>query len=326
MRITHAAPLLAALTAAVLTSFSASALASDYPNRPIKLILGYTPGGAADAAARSITPQLSERLGQSVVIEYKAGAGGAIAAEAAMRADPDGYTLHLIDSGSMVVLPNIRKINFDPIKSFTPIGTAAAGGLVLAVHPSLPAKTLPEFIELLKQSPDKYSYATSGVGGGGHVAAEQFKIDTSLTMQHVAYRGGGPAMADLMGGQILIGMSTLAPAIAQIKGGKINALGVTSRNRAAALPDVPTIAEQGYGDFEALNWYALVGPAGLPDEIVTKLNTALGQTLASEKVQVVLREQGLDVVPDTPAQLTERVRTDLAKWEKVVKTADIKAE
>ncbi|OZI71866.1 Bug family tripartite tricarboxylate transporter substrate binding protein [Bordetella genomosp. 12] len=325
MRVKHVFPLLTALAATAMACLPAGASAA-YPDRPIKLLVGYTPGGAADAAARSITPLMSELLGQSVVVEYKPGAGGAIAAEATMRAEPDGYTLHLIDSGAMVVLPHIRKTNFDPLKSFKPIGTAAAGGLVLAVHPSLPAKTLPEFIALLRKSPDQYSYATSGVGGGGHVAAEQFKIETGLGMQHVAYRGGGPAMADLMGGQISVGMSTLAPAIPQIKANKIRALGVTSLNRASALPDVPTIAEQGYPGFEALNWYALVGPAGLPDDIVAKLNQVLAQTLASQKVQDLLREQGLDAVPDSPAQLTERVRADLDKWGKVIKTADIKAE
>lgn len=301
-------------------------MASNYPNKPIRLLLGYTPGGAADAVARSITPKLSEILGQSVVVDYKAGAGGAIAADNAVRATPDGYTLHLIDSGTMVVLPNIRSVGFDSLSSFSPIGMAAAGGLVLAAHPSLPATTLPELITLLKDKPEEYSYATSGVGGGGHVAAEQLKIATGMSVQHVAYRGGGPAMSDLMGGQISLGMSTMAPAIPQIRSGTIRALGVTSLSRSAALPDVPTIAEQGVDGFEALNWYAFVGPAGLPQEVVDTFGKALKETLADEQVQKALHEQGLEAIPGTPDALMQTVRADLDKWKTVVDTAAIKAE
>lgn len=318
--------LAAALAAALSLAGAPQAHAAGYPDRPIRLLLGYTPGGAADAVARAITPRMSELLGQSVVVEYKSGAGGAIAAEATARAEPDGYTLYLIDSGTMVVLPHIRKINFDPVSSFTPVGMTAAGGLALVVNPSLPVKSINELIALLAREPAKYSYATSGVGGGGHVAMEQFKQVTGASMQHVAYRGGGPAMADLMGGQILIGMSTLAPAIPQIKGGRIRALGVTSLKRAAALPDVPTLDEQGIKGFEALNWYAVVGPAGMPQDIVAKLNDAIHKTLASPDVQAVLREQGLDATTGTPAELVERVHADLAKWKTVIDTAGIKAE
>lgn len=314
------------LGAALAVACAAPAMASDYPNKPIRLLLGYTPGGAADAVARSITPKLSEILGQSVVVDYKAGAGGAIAADNAVRAAPDGYTLHLIDSGTMVVLPNIRQVSFDSLTSFTPIGMVAASGLVLVAHPSLPATNLQELISLLKEKPHEYSYATSGVGGGGHVAAEQLKIATGMSVQHVAYRGGGPAMSDLMGGQIHLGMSTLAPAIPQVRSGTIRALGVTSLNRAAAIPDVPTIAEQGVAGFEALNWYAVVGPKGLPDEIVNRVNAALKEALASDEVKRALQEQGLDAIGGTPAELMERVRTDLGKWNSVVKTAGIKAE
>lgn len=301
----------------------APTLASDYPKQPIRLLLGYTPGGAADATARSITPKLSEVLGQPVVIEYKPGAGGGIAAEAAARATPDGYTLHLIDSGAMTILPNIRKVSFDPLSSFTPIGMAADSGLVLVTHPSLPAKTFPELVKLLKDNPGQYSYATSGVGGGGHVAAEQLKIATGTSMQHVAYRGGGPAMADLIGGQIPLAMSTLAPAIPQIRAGTIRALGVTSSKRSAAIPDIPTIAEQGVDHFEALNWFAFVGPAGLPDDVVQKVNAALKETLANKDVQHALQEQGLDAIGGTPEALMQQVRADLSKWKTVVQTANI---
>jgi len=310
----------------IMLACAGTAFASDYPKQPIRLLLGYTPGGAADATARSIAPKLSEVLGQPVVIEYKAGAGGAIAAEAAARATPDGYTLHLIDSGAMVILPNIRKIGFDPLTSFTPIGMAADSGLVLVAHPSLPAKTLPELITLLQKNPGRYSYATSGVGGGGHVAGEQLKIATHTSMQHVAYRGGGPAMADLIGGQISLGVSTLAPAIPQIRAGTVRALGVTSLKRSASIPDVPTIAEQGVENFEALNWFAVVGPKGLPDDVVQKVNAALKETLASKEVQQALQEQGLDAIGGTPDALMEQVRVDLDKWKTVVQTAGIKAD
>lgn len=310
----------------MMLACSGTAFAFNYPNQPIRLLLGYTPGGAADATARSIAPKLSEVLGQPVVIEYKAGAGGGIAAEAAARATPDGYTLHLIDSGAMVILPNIRKINFDPLTSFTPIGMAADSGLVLVAHPSLPAKTLPELIALLKEKPGQYSYATSGVGGGGHVAGEQLKITTGTSMQHIAYRGGGPAMADLIGGQISLGVSTLAPAIPQIRAGTIRALGVTSLKRSSSIPDVPTIAEQGVEGFEALNWFAIVGPKGLPDDVVKKVNSALKTTLASKEVQHALQEQGLDAIGGSPEELMQQIRTDLDKWKTVVQTAGIKAE
>ncbi len=316
-----------AATIGLSASFAAAtAHAADYPDRPIRLILGYTPGGAADAVARSLTPRMSELLGQSVVIEYKSGAGGAIAVESLMRSPPDGYTLHLIDSGTMVVLPNVRKVPFDPLTSFTPVSMAASGGLVLAVHPSLPVKTLPELVSLLKKKPESESYATSGVGGGGHVAAELLRMESGMSMQHISYRGGGPAMADLMGGQINIGMSTLAPAIPQIRGDRIRALAVTSLKRAAALPDVPTIAEQGYPGFEALNWYALVGPKGMPPEITAKLTDVLNQALASDQVLKALREQGLDPSETGVAPLLKQTQSDLDKWKKVVEAANIKAE
>lgn len=316
---------LAAATASILALQPVHA-AGSYPSQPIRMLLGYTPGGAADAVARSITPKLSELLGQPVVVEYKAGAGGSIAADTILRAAPDGYTLHLIDSGAMAILPNVRKVKYDPLKSFSLIGMAAQGGLALAINPSVPANTVPELVKLLKENPSQYNYATSGVGGGGHVAAELLKMETGTKMDHIAYRGGGPAMTDLVGGQIGIGMSTLAPAIPQIRAGKIKALGVTSLTRAAALPDVPTIAEQGYPGFEALNWYALVAPLDLPAPLAEKLGTALNAALADEGVQKMLADQGLEVTPGPPQRLVDQITTDLEKWKKVTTNANITLE
>lgn len=312
---------------ALITGALASASFHDahaaYPDRPIRLVLGYAPGGSIDAVARTIAPKLGEALGQSVVIEYKAGAAGVIGARAVAGSEPDGYTLHLVESATLVILPSLQDVGYEPVKSFTPIGTVASAGMLLAANLKVPAKTLGDLTKLMKSSPGEYSYATSGVGSVGHVGMEMLQIQQGLQSVHVAYKGGGPAMTDVIGGQVPLIVSSLAPAIPQIKAGAIHPLAITSAKRSSALPDVPTVAEQGLPGFDASAWYALVGPAGLPADVVKKVNAASAKVTQDPAVRKSLQDQGLEPVGDDASALAERIDGDLRKWKSVIDKAGI---
>ncbi len=307
----------------VLACTAAHSAQSTYPDKPVKLVLGYAPGGSIDAVARVIAPKLGEVLGQSVVVEYRAGAAGVIGARAVAAAPADGYTLHLLESATLVILPSLQQVGYQPDTSFTPIGTVASAGMLLAVNPQVPAKSLPELIGLMRASPGKYSYATSGVGSVGHVGMEMLQIERKLESVHIAYKGGGPAIADAIGGQVPVIVSSLAPVIPQIKAGTLQPIAITSAKRSAALPDVPTVAEQGLPDFEALAWYALVGPAGLPTEVVEKVGAATAQLMKDEQVLKALQTQGMEPVGDSAQSLAARIRDDSAKWRSVIDGAKI---
>lgn len=299
---------------------------SGYPNKPIRLVLAYPPGGAAEGTWRAIQPKFEPLVGQQIILENKPGAGATIGADYASKQPADGYTLHLADNGPLTIVPAAKKLPYDPVKSFTYIGVVNIGGVVLAAHPSVPAGNLDEFIKLARSKPGGFSYGTSGFGGIGHMSGELFKYVTKLDLVHVPYKGGGPAVAELLGGQIPLLWSSLTPAVPHIKAGKFKAFAVSSASRSSALPEVPTVAELGYPGFEASTYFSLVGPAGLPADVVDKLSKALLATLADPQVKEALQKQGYEPDPTTPQAAAERIRRDLAKWTKIVSEVGIKME
>ncbi len=294
-----------------------------WPTKPLRVILGYPPGGGADGVARAIERGLAGALGQPIVFDYKPGAGATIAAESAARVPADGYVLHLMDAGPATILPNGKKVNYDPFTDFTYIGLAADGGTLLVSHPDVPVKSLADLIALAKRKPGELSYGTSGIGGGGHLAAELLQASTGIQLVHVPYKGGAQASTDLQGGQIPLLFSSMPTAVPYVKSGKMRPLATTSLNRASTLPDVPTVAEQGYPGFEATIWYGLVGPKGVPRPIVDAVNQALKVALADANVQKLLSEQGYEAAYTTPEGFEKRLRGDSEKWGKVIRDAKI---
>jgi tripartite-type tricarboxylate transporter receptor subunit TctC len=303
-----------------------AALAQGYPNKPIRLLIGYSPGGSAEAGARPLARVLEPLLGQPLVFEYRPGNAGGVAMEAMARAPNDGYTLYYFDSGPLTVAPHLSKVGYDNLSSFTHLGHVCGSGSLLVVHPSTPFKTVAEVIEISKREPSKWSYGTSGVGGPHHLSGEYFKSVTGAKLLHIPYKGGGPAMTDLMGGQVPMLFSSLGPAVGAVKSGKIRALAVTSLTRSAAFPDVPTMDELGLKGFDSTAWYGLLGPAGLPREAVERLTSVLAKAGADKELVARINATGCDTEVLSPAQTVEKIKTDYAKWGRVVKEANIKAE
>jgi len=303
-----------------------AALAQGYPNKPIRLLIGYSPGGSAEAGARPLARVLEPLLGQPLVFEYRPGNAGGVAMEAMARAPNDGYTLYYFDSGPLTVAPHLSKVGYDNLSSFTHLGHVCGSGSLLVVHPSTPFKTVAEVIEISKREPDKWSYGTSGVGGPHHLSGEYFKSVTGAKLLHVPYKGGGPAMTDLMGGQVPMLFSSLGPAVGAVKSGKIRPLAVTSLTRSAAFPDVPTMDELGLKGFDSTAWYGLLGPAGLPRAAVERLTSVLAKAGADQELVARINATGCDTEVLSPAQTVEKIKTDYAKWGRVVKEANIRAE
>jgi tripartite-type tricarboxylate transporter receptor subunit TctC len=302
------------------------AFAQGYPNKPIRLMIGYTAGGSAEAGARPLARALEPILGQPLVFEYRPGNAGNVAMEALSRAPADGYTLYYFDSGPLTVGPHVNKVSYDYLKSFTQLGHVCGSGSLLVVHPSTPFRSMQEVIDLSKRDPDKWSYGTSGIGGPHHLSGEYFKSVTGANLLHVPYKGGGPAMTDLMGGQVPILFSSLGPAVGAVKSGKIRALAVTSTQRAKAFPDVPTMDELGIKGFDSTAWYGVAGPAGLPQEVVARWTQALARVAGDKAVMNQIDATGCDTNIMTPEQTVERIKADYVKWGNVVKQAQIKAE
>jgi tripartite-type tricarboxylate transporter receptor subunit TctC len=289
-----------------------------WPERPVKLVLGYPTGGAADAVARPMQNKIEAAIGQPLIFEYKPGAGATIGADFTAKSAPDGYTIHYADSGPLTILPNGKKLSYDPVKSFSPIGIACSGGTALVAHPSVSANNLEELLRLIRAKPGGMTYGTSGIGGAGHLAGELFQSMTKTDMVHVPYKGGGPAMVELLGGQVPLLFASMPTAVPHIKSGKIKVLGVTSATRSSALPQAPTI--------EAAIWWGLLGPAGMPADIVQKLNAAMNAALSDAAVAEKVRSQGYEPMTSTPAECAARIVADLAKWGKVIRDAKITFE
>ena len=304
----------------------AAAHAQSYPGKPIRLMIGYTAGGSAEAGARPLARALEPLLGQPVVFEYRPGAAGGVAMEAIAKAPADGYTLYYFDSGPLTVAPHIGKVGYDSIKSFTHLGHVCGSGSMLVVHPSTPFRSVQDVIDASKREPNKWSYGTSGVGGPHHLSGEYFKSVTGANLLHVPYKGGGPAMTDLIGGQIPMLFSSLGPVVGAAKGGRVRPIAVTSPQRSAAFPDVPTMDELGLKGFDSTAWYGIVGPAGLPQEVIAKWTQVLAKAGADKTVLDQISATGCDAEIQSPAATIERVKNDYVKWSKVVKDANIRAD
>ena len=300
---------------------------AQYPNRPISMVVGFAPGVGTDTVARIIARTLSEQLGQQVVVENKAGAGGNIAADFVAKSTPDGHTLLLGNVGSLTVAPHIvARLPYHPLRALPPVTMAVVFSNVIVVHPSVPANTLAEFIALAKQKPGLLTYGSSGIGGAGHLAGELLKLMAGIDIVHVPFKGGGPAMQAMLGGQISAYFATPVAAGPHIRAGKARALATTGPKRDPFMNEVPTVAEVGYPGYEATNWYAYVLPARTPKEIVDRLNRELVKALGAPDVVALLHKQGLEPRPGTPEALGQFMQREFQTWGRVVKTAGIKAQ
>jgi tripartite-type tricarboxylate transporter receptor subunit TctC len=296
---------------------------ADYPDKPIRMIVGYSPGGAADNLIRPLAERLNRLLGQSIIMEYHPGAGGAIAADILAKAPADGYTLHITDSGPMTIVPRMKKTPYNPMTDFTPLAMVGTGGVILVTPANSPATNVKKLIELMRDKPGSWSYGTSGIGGVGHLAAEQFQVVTNTKLTHIPYKGGAPAIVELIGGHVPLLFSSLGAASAHIQAGRIKPLAVTSIKRSSMFPDVPTLAESGYPNFDASIWFGVVGPAKLPQAVIDKLLPAFTTALQDAAVQEAIRKEGYDLISMTPAQMQKQIAQDLDSWGKVIKSANV---
>jgi tripartite-type tricarboxylate transporter receptor subunit TctC len=309
--------------AAAIAPLAASAQA--YPTKPIKLIVPFPPGGSNDVVARGIAAQLSTRLDKPVIIENVGGAGGLIGTEMAAKAPPDGYTLILI-SVAFAFNPSIYKLPYDPATAFVPVAILGAGPVVIAVTSKLPVGNLKELLALAREKPGSLNYATAGVGSFQHLASELFKQQAGIDIVHVPFKGGGPAMMDVIAGNTQIAVGSLVQMLPQIKGGKLKALGVGSAARIPALPDVPTISEAGVPGFEVTNWWGICAPAGTPRAVIEKLNRELSAIVASSETKKRFEAEGADPLQMSPEEFGRFIAQETAKWSRVVREAGIRAE
>ena len=314
-----------ATAAAIACAISQSAFALDYPTKPVRLIVGVAPGGANDTVARLVAQTLSERLGQPVVVENRPGAGGNIGLEAAANAPPDGYTLLFATSANALSVAFYDKANVNFARDITPVTSLVRGPLIMEVNPSFPAKTIPEFIAYAKANPGKINMASAGIGNTTHVAGELFMMLTGTKFTHVPYRGGAPAVTDLISGQVQLYFDGVSGSLDHVRSGRLRALGVTTAERADVLPNVPTIAEFVPG-YEAGGWYGIGVPKNVPAEVVDKLNREINASLADPKLKTRFAELGYATSGSSPAEFGSMIAREIEKWAKVIKFAGIKPE
>jgi tripartite-type tricarboxylate transporter receptor subunit TctC len=314
----------ATLAACLVIAGTGLAMAQEYPARPVRLIIPFPPGGSNDVVGRLIATKLGDRLGKQVVVDNRSGAGGVIGTEVASKSPPDGYTL-LVISMAHAVNPWLYKLGYDPIKDFAPVGLLAKGANVLVVHPSLKVTNVAELIALAKKQPGDLQYASAGIGSFQHLGAELFKLMTGTDILHVPFKGGGPALVDVVGGHTKVMFSSMVQTVPHIHSGKLRALGTGGLERAPVLPDVPAIAET-VPKYEAVNWWGIVAPVGTPQAIIDKLNTELEAVQKSPDVQKQFAAEGGEPVPMKPAVFGAFMASEMDKWGKVVKQGGIKAE
>lgn len=299
--------------------------AQRYPDKPVRMLVGFAPGGGTDATARAISQKLSERLGQQVIVDNRPGAAGNIATELTTRANPDGYTILLGSIAALAVNSSLSKNpRFDSLKDLAAVTRAVDLTNVLVVHPSVSAKSVKELVALARTK--SFTGGSSGIGGAGHLAMELFNLTAGTRIIHVPYKGGGPAMTDLLGGNINLIFASAASSVAHIKSGRIHAIAVTTLKRSALLPELPTIAEAAFPGFEANNWYGFVVPAKTPRGIINRLNKDIIAVMTMPEVKKFLFKQGLDIAPSTPEEFTAYIKSETAKWATVIKTAGVKAD
>ena len=311
----------------VAASLSAPSWAqTTWPQRPIRLLVPFPPGGNTDGIARITAERLSQALGQSVVVENRAGGNGAIAADALVKAAPDGYTLMMAAMPVLAILPAISKTSFDPLRDFVPISIVGSNPFVMAVHKSVPASNVREFAEFIRKNPGKFNYASGGSGTVSHLSAALFAKRANLDMAHVSYKGGGPAVVDLLGGQVQMYFGNLSELAPHTAGGQIRIIGVSSLQRAKQLPEVPTVAESGFAGFKTLTWNGLVAPAGTPAAVINRVAAAVKDMLGSPETVAKLQQMGVDPIGDTPAQFADTLKADLATWSEAARASNLKIE
>ena len=312
---------------ALALPFASAALAADYPAKPIKIVVPYAPGGGADSVARIVARKVSDNTGHVIVIENKGGAGAIVGTEQVAKAEPDGYTLLLGQSGPISINPAVYKsLPYDPVKDFAPIAMTTAYPYVLVVNAELTAKTLQELVALAKSKPDALNYGSTGVGAANHLVAELFDSKAGIKLTHVPYRGTALAVGDLLSGQLTMVFGDPISVLPHIKSGKLRALAVTSLERSPVAPDVPTVAESGYPGFEALAWHGILAPARTPPEIVRKLNEEIVKALRDRATRELLANQAMQPVGDTPQAFAAFIQKDIAIWKAVAADAKVAVE
>jgi tripartite-type tricarboxylate transporter receptor subunit TctC len=314
------------ISALLAASASTQAQSSDYPARPVRIIVPSSPGGGTDILARLMAKKLAESMGQPFIVENRAGAGQALGIDVVARAAPDGYTLLM--AASAIVLNQVlsKKTSYDTVRDFAPVSLIATVSNVLVVHPSLPVKTEAELIAYAKANPGTLNYSSAGTGTSPHLSMELFRSMAGITMTHVPYKGTGPATVDVVAGQVQLSMPNLLTAMPHIKGGTLRALGVTGPRRATGLPNVPTIAEAGVPGYESVQWYGLMAPTGTPAPIVARLQVEIAKSLASPEMQAAMANEGADAIGNKPQEFAAFIKSEIDKWSKVVKAARIEQD
>jgi len=323
---THAYVLVGALAAALLPALASSAHAQAYPSRPVRFVVPYVPGGGVDFVGRAVAQKLSQAWNHPVVVENKPGAGTNIGSEMVAKSPPDGYTLLVAGVPNSVNMTLFKNLPYDVEKDFAPVVRLSTAPNILVVHPSVPARSVKELIALAKSRPGQLTYASAGHGSSNHLSGELFRIMGNVNIVHVPYKGGGAAITGLLAGQVTMYFGTTPSTAPHVLGGKLRALGVTGANRSKILPDVPTIAEAGLPGYEQSAWQGLLAPAGTPEAIVTKLNTDIMHVLRARDLVERFAAQGVDVVGSTPAEFAAFIKQDVAKYRKLLKSADIRVD
>jgi len=318
-----AATLALMLGALAITATDTLAQKSGYPDKPIRFVVPFPPGGGTDIMARAMAQKLSEAFGQSVVVDNRGGAGGTIGAEIAAKAAPDGYTMIMV-SGSYAVNAGLYKLAYDPLNGIDTVSLLGTTPFILAVNPSVPAKSVKELIALAKAKPGALNYASTGTGGITHMTTELFRLMASVNIVHIPYKGTGPALTDVIGGQVQMIFGAILATLPHVKSGKLRGLAVTGAKRSDAAPDLPTVAEAGVPGYEVTLWYGVWGPQGLPKEVIARWNAELVKAVNSPDMKARLAAEGLDAVGSTPEQFRAHLKAEIAKWAKVIKDADVK--
>jgi len=314
-----------ALLAVALCGPLAASAQSDWPTKPLRMIVPFPPGGVTDIVARAVGAKLGAELGQQVVIDNKAGASGAIGAELGAKAAPDGYTLIMGNISTLAINPvTFAKLAYDPVTSFDPVSMVAVQPLLIAVNPEVPAKSLAELVQLAKSRPGQLNYGTAG--SSIHLAVEQFSTQAGIRMNHVPYKGSAPAVSDLVGGQIQVLFDPFSSLYPQVSAGKVRALAISTEKRSTVAPTIPTVAEQGYAGFDVSSWQGIVVPAGTPRPIVQRLNRELAKVLASADIREKFAQFSAVPSATTPEQFGQTIREEIARWQKVAQTAGVKPE